>query len=206
MAGLLGTPTNSPVVDTGTNVRDATKPPGTTCVTRIAPSYARNNDISPTDGKKILDEAATWKGTPYALMGENSKKGVSGDCSGSTSQIYKAAGFPYDHQAAATFRDYSSKSMQFREIDITKEQMQAGDVLSWTDHLAIYGPNEAFAKEEATNDRISKKSGKHWTEINNIWTATHPDGPPYHAAELRYFRGTGFKVYRYQRGGGVCAD
>ncbi len=94
---------------------------------------------------------------------------------------------------------------QFRAIDTSKESMQAGDILSWPHHMAIYGPNAAFAKDDATTDRLSPRTGKRWIAKNNIWTATNPEhGGPYHADELRYFM-LGYKVYRYQRiAGGVC--
>jgi cell wall-associated NlpC family hydrolase len=55
-------------------------------------------DITGEDGKKLASEAAGWKGTKYALIGEKSQKGSSGDCSGTTYKIYSAAGFKYEYR------------------------------------------------------------------------------------------------------------
>jgi len=41
-------------------------------------------DLAFSDGQLIVDEAATWAGTAYSLIGQKSVKGVGGDCSSTT--------------------------------------------------------------------------------------------------------------------------
>lgn len=146
-------------------------------------------DISSTDGSRITAEAASWNGTPYSLRGGNSSKGVSGggDCSGSTSKIFAAAGFPYAHQAAGTFADYAITSGLFRELT-SKDAKQDGDILSWSDHMAIYStfmsPTET--KFKTTQRPMKEGKGKSWTQNNDMWTATHTGGPAYHPGAIIY--------------------
>ena len=89
---------------------------------------ANPNDISVADGRRIVAEAATWKGTPYALDGPGSVKGVSGDCSGSTNLIYKATVFPYPYKNAAAFRVWAPTSKLFRQLG-PLDHPQDGDIL-----------------------------------------------------------------------------
>jgi len=152
-------------------------------------------DISPTEALSITNEAATWKGTDYALRGAASVKGVSGDCSGTTFLIYRAAGFPYEYQPSATFQAYAQRSGLFRQLGVN-EAPQAGDILSWANHMAIYA-GSALKKEDATTARVNA-SGKTWVQQNDILTATHPNGAAYMPASLRYWRPDPPKIYRYQ--------
>ena len=85
----------------------------------------------------ITAEAATWSNTKYVSIGEASSKGVGGDCSGSTFQIYVAAGFPYDYRRTEDFPTYALKSGHFREL-AAGDKPQDGDVLSWHGHMSIY--------------------------------------------------------------------
>lgn len=153
-------------------------------------------DINFADGQKITNEASTWIGTPYALIGPKSIKGVGGDCSGSTYLIYKAAGFPYDYQVAAAFAEYAVKSGLFRQIG-TGEQKQDGDILSWPNHMAIYASFQND-KTHATTPRVSRK-GQKWTQVNDMLTASHPHGADYAPAEMRWWRPDPPKVFRYQK-------
>ena len=153
-------------------------------------------DISVDDGGLIVAEAATWKGTPYKLIGPASMKGVGGDCSGTTLKIYVAAGFPFDYQMTHDFPDYALKSGKFREL-AAGDQKQDGDVLSWSNHLAIYC-TFASDKDDATTPRINK-NGTKWTQRNDMWTASKPDGPPFGPAEMRWWRTDLPRVFRYTK-------
>ena len=157
---------------------------------------ANKVDISLTDGTKVTDEAATWAGTSYSLRGPESVKGVAGDCSGTTYLVYDAVGFHFEYQVAATFAEYAVKSGLFRQLGIG-EQLQDGDVLSWSNHMAIYATFQND-KVNATTPRVSKK-GQSWTQNNNMWTASKPGGPDYGPAELRWWRADPPKVFRYQK-------
>ena len=152
-------------------------------------------DISVNDGKLITTEAAKWKGTPYKLIGSGSQKGAGGDCSGTTQKIFEAAKCSYKYQMASSFATYASGCGLFRELG-PKDTKQDGDILSWSNHMAIYC---SFADDvtNATTSRLTK--GHSWTQHNNMWTASHPDGPDYAPAELRYWRTDTPKVFRYQK-------
>lgn len=157
---------------------------------------SNKRDLSHTEALLITTEALTWDGTPYSLRGPDSVKGVAGDCSGSTWQIYAAAGFPYEYQQSAGFQAYAIHSGLFRQLG-AGEPMQDGDILSWSNHMALYATfKDAPAK--ATTPRVNR-SGKPWTQENDIWTASHPGGPAYAAAALKYWRNDAPKVFRYQK-------
>src|SRR5262249_14834780 len=95
------------------------------------------SDITSDEGQRITLEALSWKGTRDALVGDGSRKGHSGDCSGTTNKIYVAAGFPYDYRSAGTFEAYATSSGLFRKVR-EDEPRQDGDILLWDDHMAIY--------------------------------------------------------------------
>ena len=157
-----------------------------------------NADISVQDGRKITAEAATWKGTPYSLVGGASDKGVGGDCSGSTYRIYTAAGFPYaTAQSTAAFPDYAVQSGLFRKLG-PDEAAQDGDVLSWSGHMAIYC---TFYLDSVNADDGSKTSGGvKFVQNNDMWTAYYTGGPPYGPAKISWFKGGVMPtVYRYQK-------
>ncbi len=155
------------------------------------------SDISSDDAGKITDEAKTWAGTPYRMIGSASVKGRGGDCSGSTWSIYSTAGFRYDYQSTSTFIQYVSQKRKFREL-AASEKWQEGDILYWPNHMAIYS---AFGKDpnDGLTDRINKQ-GLHWVQHNNMWTATHPGGPLYQSGNSGFFKaGVKPRVFRYQK-------
>jgi NlpC/P60 family len=157
---------------------------------------AKNSDISAEEGAKITAEAQTWKGTPYKLVGAGSIKNDGGDCSGSTWRIYTAAGFTYEYRNTSTFIDYVTQKKKFREIP-GGDPKQEGDLLFWPDHVAIY-TTFAADKDDASTDRVNKK-GQHWTQVNDIWTATNPTGGPYQPAKMSFFKTSPPRVFRYQK-------
>jgi len=151
-------------------------------------------DITPEQGRAVVAAAAAWKGTPYKLIGAASQRGSGGDCSGSTWLIFQAAGLPYDYQATGTFLDYVSRTGRFREVG-AREARQEGDVLYWSGHVAIYSGFAADAAN-ATTPRVNKAGAK-WTQVNDMWSATRPDGPAYGPNASRYFRNSPPRVFRY---------
>jgi hypothetical protein len=160
---------------------------------------AAARDISPEEGQRIVAEAATWKDTPYDARGANSIKGVLGDCSGSTFQIYKAAGFPYAYQITGSFMAYARSSGVFRSL-AAGEPSQDGDILYWPGHMAIYSTfssNPANAMTTVTNTRTGGTS----TFQNDMWTAYHPGGQPYGPFLSRKWSPVPPIVFRYQRSG-----
>lgn len=149
--------------------------------------------ITEVDGWKIIEAARAWEGTPYKLVGGASVKGIGGDCSGTTNKSFVAAGFPYPYQSTANFADYAMKSHRFRKIDPDKQAMQAGDVLLWPGHMAIYAP---FPEGDPRRDTCVVKQGKKMA--NDMYTAfnSHTE-KPYGPYNIKTFRGDKYSVYRY---------
>ena len=153
-------------------------------------------DISAADGALVVAEAKTWKGTPYKLVGAGSIKGDGGDCSGSTWRVYTAVGFAYDYRNSATLDSYVVEKKKFRKLGAA-EAKQEGDLLLWSDHMAVY-TSFASDAENAVTGRVTAK-GAHWDQVNDMWTATHTGGPAYQANKMSYFKITAPQVYRYQK-------
>jgi hypothetical protein len=187
-----------PNIEDGTLVRAVSPIPGP-----VGPgAEAKKKDISVDEGKSIVAEAATWKGTPYMLNGPGAIKGLGGDCSGTTQEIYQAAQCPYTYRQAKEFPEYALKSGLFRELGAS-DQKQEGDILSWSSHMAIYS---SFASDptNATTERLRKDGKGTWTQRNDMWTASHlgtasRPSNPYAPAERRYWRPDAPRVFRYQK-------
>ena len=149
--------------------------------------------ISEEDGWKIVAAAKAWEGTPYDAVGAASVKGKRGDCSGTTYKIYVEAGFPYPYQSTAVFAEYARRSNRFRIINPAKVPMQAGDVLLWPGHMAIYAP---FPEGDPRRDTGVVKKGKKMS--NNMYTAFNDHtNVPYGPYNIQTFRGDEYTVYRY---------
>ena len=149
--------------------------------------------ISEQEGWKIVTAAEGWEGTPYRAVGGNSVKGDKGDCSGTTNKIYIEAGFPYPYKQTATFIDYVESSHQFREINPDNEPLQAGDVLFWSGHMAIYAP---FPEGHPKRNTGVMRRGK--AVANNFYTAFNArTGAPYAPYNIETFRGDAYRVFRY---------
>lgn len=143
--------------------------------------------ISATQGAIITTEAVSWKDTPYGLVGNGLMKGKngSGDCSGTTWKIYSATGFTYDYQSTAIFQKYAMDSGLFCKLG-PAEAMQDGDILYWSDHMAIYSTFTSIAESQVRTTSRTNKQGKPWTQYNDMWTASHPGGLPYRASAIKY--------------------
>jgi len=149
--------------------------------------------ISEVEGWKIVNIAASWEGTPYQQVGVASVKGIVGDCSGSTNKIYIEAGFPYPYKRTANFLDYVQSSHRFREVELARDSMQAGDVLLWPGHMAIYAPFP-----EGHPKRKTGVMHRGVAVANDFYTAFNErSGRPYGAFNIKTFRSDGFRVFRY---------
>jgi cell wall-associated NlpC family hydrolase len=146
-----------------------------------------SKDVSALDGSRITSEAASWNGTPYALVGMLSEKGQGGDCSGTTYKIFQAVGLPYEYRTAGDFPAYAVESGLFRELK-NGEARQDGDVLSWSHHVAVYS---TFSTSAEASSATTQRTGSHgtWTQVNDMWTAHHSGGDPYSPAALKYWGG-----------------
>ena len=72
-------------------------------------------------------------------------------------------------------------------------------MLWWPDHMAIYS-SFASDKENATTPRVNRQ-GQAWTQVNDMWTASHAGGNPYGPAQMHWFKPGPPVVYRYQKTG-----
>jgi hypothetical protein len=149
--------------------------------------------MTEAEGWKVVEAAKEWVGTPYKLIGANSRIGFGGDCSGTTNKSFVAAGFSYPYQSTRSFADYAMKSLRFRKIDPRKQPMQAGDVLLWPGHMAIYAP---FPEGDPRRDTGVVLRGKKMP--NNMYTAFNDrTNVPYSPYNIQTFRGDAYTVYRY---------
>jgi hypothetical protein len=156
-------------------------------------------DIKPDEGRLITVKALGWKGTEYALVGDKSVKGVSGDCSGTTNKIYCEAGFTYQYRSTDTFAAYAYSSGLFRLV-ADGEPKQDGDILLWDDHMAIYSSFSSPLEGPFRTTPRTNKAGKPWTQFNDMWTASHTDGPPYGPGASKFWKSDAPDVYRFVRG------
>lgn len=158
--------------------------------------------ITLEEARKITSEAVGWKGTTYDLVGRNSKKGLTGDCSGTTWAIYCAAGYKYDYKSTESFPVYAIQSKLFRLLG-DDEPKQDGDILLWDHHMAIYSTFSTPLEVGYRTTQRFNKNNKPWTQVNDMWTASHPDTPsrrsvPYGPAAIKYwFPDDPADVYRY---------
>lgn len=134
--------------------------------------------VSAEMGLQLVEEASTWEGTPYSLVGRESLKGLGGDCSGSNWLIYKALGLDYDYATADTFRQNAEAGIgPFRRVYAPRP----GDVVAFKGHVAIY-------KGDGSNGR-------------EMWTAfrIRPDGTnvPYGANAIKWWGKPVLGYYRY---------
>lgn len=149
--------------------------------------------ITSAEGWEILKIADTWVGTPYVMVGASSVKGVKGDCSGTTNKAYVEAGFPYPYQMTSSFISFSTTTNRFREIDLSKDSLQAADVLWWPGHMAIYAP---FPSGHPRQNTGLVKGGK--PKLNNMYTAFNSrTDTPYGPYNIETFRGDKYRAFRY---------
>lgn len=149
--------------------------------------------LTEAEGWQLVAVARTWEGTPYQLAGAASRKGIGGDCSGSTHHIYQEAGFPYPYKTTANFEAYVQQSGRFREVLPDQQPMQAGDILWWPGHMAIYAP---FPAGDPRRDTGVVHRGRPVT--NDFYTAFNErTGQPYGPYAIATFRGDRYRVYRY---------
>lgn len=149
--------------------------------------------LSEEDGWKIVAATSTWEGTPYRSVGAGSVKGVGGDCSGITNKSYIEAGFPYPYHSTGAFANYVRSSNRFRKIDPAKTPMQAGDLLLWPGHMAIYAP---FPEGHPKRNTGVVRRGV--AQNNDMYTAFNANrSVPYKAYNIATFRPDPYTVYRY---------
>jgi hypothetical protein len=128
---------------------------------------APKQDIDANKGQGIVAEAADWKRTEYApnpathpgaafsqYAGVHAKKDTAADCSGSVWNIYKNMGLPYTYTPSGSFASAAATGhIPFRKVDVPREALQAGDVILYHGHMAIYAGKDANGHDVVWNAR-----------------------------------------------------
>ena len=110
-----------------------------------------------------------------------------------TFKIYLEAGFAYPYKQTSNFAAYVEQSGRFREVAAEPDRLQAGDILLWPGHMAVYAP---FPVNHPKRHTGVYRSG---TEVeNNLYTAFNGvSGKPYGPYEIKTFRRDAYRAYRY---------
>ena len=109
---------------------------------------SNNNYSAPTgsNGQAVADYACQFVGNPYVYGGSSLTNGA--DCSGFVMSVYAAFGVALPH---------SSKSLRSVGYEVSTSEMQPGDIICYSGHVAIYIGNNTIV--HASN----KKEGNKYT-------------------------------------------
>ena len=107
------------------------------------------NAPSGGSGQSVVDYAVQFVGNPYVWGGTSLTNGA--DCSGFIMSVYKAFGVSLPHSS------YSMRSVGYA---VDASQVQPGDIICYSGHVAIYMGNGAIV--HASNKRDGIKISYNW--------------------------------------------
>lgn len=109
---------------------------------------------SGTTGNDIVEYAKNFLGTKYVHGGTSPKTGF--DCSGFTQYVYKHFGYSISR---------TSGSQRNNGTNVSKSNLQAGDIVCFSGHVGIYVGGNKFihAENPANGVKISSLSEKYYT-------------------------------------------
>ncbi|TDR39706.1 RHS repeat-associated protein [Tahibacter aquaticus] len=127
--------------------------------------------LTPAEGQQVVDKAREWIGVPYYNGGGPKSSRDKADCSGSTWQIYKEAGFDYDYASSSSFPN----NPRFKKV--TDGIPQQGDVGWWDGHMLIYDANAATIEgaPKDANALSARNGSKPFSAVPISWW-TKPKG------------------------------
>ncbi len=117
----------------------------------IQHTYANDGALS-ASRNKVLNDAASYLGTPYRLGGL-SRQAI--DCSGLVIAVYSQMGFKLPHNARIQGQIMGQRT--------SVSNLRPGDLVAWNDgsHIAVYAGNGMII--EAANPRVGTVKRKLWS-------------------------------------------
>jgi cell wall-associated NlpC family hydrolase len=109
---------------------------------------------SGSDGQAVVDYACQFVGNPYKYGGSSLTNGT--DCSGFVMSVYAAFGVSLPH---------SSKSMRSVGYGVSVDEMQPGDIICYSGHVAIYVGNNTIVHASTPSTGIKYTSPANYKTI-----------------------------------------
>lgn len=102
---------------------------------------------SGSNGQAVVDYACQFVGNPYVYGGSSLTNGT--DCSGFVMSVYAAFGVSLPH---------SSRAMRSVGYEVSSSEMQPGDIICYSGHVAIYVGNDTIVHASTPSTGIKYTS------------------------------------------------
>lgn len=109
---------------------------------------------SGSNGQAVVDYACQFVGNPYVYGGTSLTNGA--DCSGFVMSVYAAFGVSLPH---------SSKSLRSVGYEVSTSEMQPGDIICYSGHVAIYVGNDTIVHASNAKEGIKYTSPASYKSI-----------------------------------------